>query len=367
MKILIDLTSLADNFSGIERFAMNMALKMTENRSNIYILIFKNEVHGAFSQVIRQENVDAVVARGGNKLLFNQLILPWVLYHQKADVYFFPAFPEPVLFFRKNTVTTIHDLGCWDCGEAMTTLSKWYFRMSYRKSMACCQKIVTVSEFSKGRIVELGHLHKEKVEVVYNGVSEVFFSGKAPEDAQKKRYGLPEGYLLCLSTLEPRKNLQLLVKAYEALLLEGNDLPPLVLAGRKGWKMDDFLEGVAPQVVEKLHFTGFIDDADLPAIYAGAKLFVFPSKYEGFGIPPLEAMAAGCPVLSSDAASLPEVLGDAASYFESENLESLKTALLAALKAPRMPLVCKSQARRFQWGEQAAALLTELEEVNKSI
>lgn len=361
MKILIDLTSLADNFSGIERFAMNMALKMTENRSNTYVLVFKNEVHSAFSQVISQENVDMVVVKGGNKLLFNQLILPWGLYRQKADVYFFPAFPEPVLFFRKNTVTTIHDLGCWDCGETMTTLSKWYFRISYRKSMVCSQKIVTVSDFSKGRIMAIGDLPKEKVNVVYNGVSEGFFSGNAPDEAQKQRYGLPEGYLLCLSTLEPRKNLQLLINAYEALLLEGNDLPLLVLAGRKGWKMDGFLEEISPQVVEKLHFTGFIDDEDLPAIYAGAKLFVFPSKYEGFGIPPLEAMAAGCPVLSSDAASLPEVLGDAASYFESGNLDSLKTALLAALDTPGMPDVCKSQARRFRWDEQAATLLAELE------
>lgn len=364
MKILIDLTSLADNFSGIERFAMNMALKMIEDRNNIYILVFKNEVHSAFLQAIQQENVATVVAKGGNKLLFNQLILPWVLYHQKADVYFFPAFPEPVLFFRKNNITTIHDLGCWDCGEAMTTLSKWYFRISYRKSMACCQKIFTVSEFSKSRIMELGRLSEDKIEVVYNGVSEAFFCDKAPDEAQKQRYGLPERYLLCLSTLEPRKNLQLLVKAYEDLLLEGNDLPPLVLAGRKGWKMDNFLECVAPQVVEKLHFTGFVDDADLPAIYAGAKLFVFPSKYEGFGIPPLEAMATGCPVLSSNAASLPEVLGDAASYFESDNLESLKTSLLATLNAPGMPSICKSQARRFRWDEQAADLLAELEGEN---
>lgn len=359
MKILIDLTSLADNFSGIERFAMNMALQLTKKREHSYLLVFKGTVHEAFSQTAQQENVETVVLRGGNKLLFNQLLLPLGLYRQKADVFFFPAFPEPVLFFRKNTVTTIHDMGCWDCGETMTTLSKWYFRISYRKSMACCKRLVTVSEFSKGRIQNVGHIPREKVKVAYNGVSEVFFSGKAPSGALKEKYKLPDDYLLCLSTLEPRKNLQLLVKAYEALILEGNTLPPLVLAGRKGWKMDDLLEGIAPQVVEKLHFTGFIDDEDLPAIYAGAKLFVFPSKYEGFGIPPLEAMAAGCPVLSSDAASLPEVLADAASYFKSENLESLKSALLLALRNPKTADL-QAQAGKFTWVAEAEKLLRYL-------
>ncbi|MBO5953723.1 MAG: glycosyltransferase family 4 protein [Oscillospiraceae bacterium] len=357
MKILIDLTSLADNFSGIERFAMNMALQMTENRAHSYVLVFKNAVHEAFFQTVQQDHVEALVLKGGHKLVFNQLILPLKLYRQKADVYFFPAFPEPVLFFRKHTVTTIHDLGCWDCGENMTTLSKWYFRISYRKSMRLCEKLITVSEFSKGRIIALGRVPAGKIEVIYNGVSEAFFSGKAPGEAVRQKYQLPQQYLLCLSTLEPRKNLQLLVKAYESLILEGHDLPPLVLAGRKGWKMDGLLEGIDPAVVAKLHFTGFIDDEDLPAIYAGARLFVFPSKYEGFGIPPLEAMAAGCPVLSSDAASLPEVLGNAASYFESENPDSLKTALLSVLERPRTEGL-QAQAEHFAWSAEAEKLLS---------
>ena len=359
MKILIDLTSLADNFSGIERFAMSMALYMIDDTANRYVLVFKNDVHEAFAHVADRENVETVVLKGGNKLLFNQLILPLGLYRQKADVYFFPAFPEPVLFWNRHMVTTIHDLGCWDCGEAMTTLSKWYFRLSYRKSMALCEKLITVSEFSKSRIARLGHVSPERIHVVYNGVSEQFFSGSAPDENLRQKYNLPESYYLCLSTLEPRKNLQLLVKAYEALILEGNDLPSLVLAGRKGWKMDNFLEGVAPQVVDKLHFTGFVDDDDLPAIYAGAKLFVFPSKYEGFGIPPLEAMAAGCPVLSSDAASLPEVLGEAACYFESENLESLKLALIESLNVQKNDSV-QARARCFSWSNEAAKLLNVL-------
>lgn len=356
MRILIDLTSLADNFSGIERFAMNMALNLLENHENRYVLVFKNDVHKGFLEATRQAHVETVVLRGNNKLLFNQLRLPLGLYRQKADVYFFPAFPEPVAFFRKRVVTTIHDLGCWDCGETMTALSKWYFRLSYRKSMACSHKIITVSNFSKGRIMALGRVPGEKIHVVYNGVSDAFFSGKAPDEAQRQKYHLPDDYLLCLATLEPRKNLQLLVKAYEALTLEGRELPTLVLAGRKGWKMDDLLENISPKVVEKICFTGFIDDEDLPAIYAGAKLFVFPSRYEGFGIPPLEAMAAGCPVLSSDAASLPEVLGDVASYFESGDVQSLKSALLSALEDP-ITEGLQAQAGKFTWSAEAEKLL----------
>lgn len=359
MKILIDLTSLADNFSGIERFAACLALEMTEDNSHRYILVFKEQVHPLFTDAVTKEHIETLVLPRCNKLLFNQLRLPMAVSRCRADAYLFMAFPVPLLLFKRNMISTIHDICCWDCPETMNTMSKWYFRISHRVAMQKCSKILTISEFSRKRIVERLKYPEGKLPIIYCGIDPKFYNpGNTGEIAEK--YSLPKEYILSLSTLEPRKNLQLLVKAYEALCKESRELPVLVLAGRKGWKMDDLLENVDPKVVEKLHFTGFIDDEDLPAIYADAKLFVFPSKYEGFGIPPLEAMAAGCPVLSSDAASLPEVLEDAANYFESENLDSLKAALLSALEEPKKEDL-QTQAQKFTWAAEAKKLLKILQ------
>lgn len=355
MKILIDLTSLADNFSGIERFAACLALEMTANDAHSYILVFKEQVHPIFEAAVKKPNVETMVLDRCNKLLFNQLRLPMAIGRCKADAYLFLAFPVPVLLYKKNMISTIHDICCWDCPETMNTMSKWYFRISHKVALKKCSKIVTISEFSRQRIVERLGYPEGKMPIIYCGIDPKFFAAADVAAAQEK-YNLPQSYILTLSTLEPRKNLSLLVKAYEELLLEGRELPALVLAGRKGWKMEDFLAEVHPKVLEKIHFTGFVDDEDLPAVYAGAKLFVFPSKYEGFGIPPLEAMAAGCPVLSSDGASLPEVLGTAASYFKSEDLDSLKAALLSALENPKAEGL-QAQAKKFNWSAEAQKLL----------
>lgn len=112
------------------------------------------------------------------------------------------------------------------------------------------------------------------------------------------------------------------------MINEGKTLPKLVLAGRKGWKMDEFLSSIDSKTKDSIIFTGFIDDKDLPDVYCNAKFFVFPSMYEGFGMSPLEAMACGTTVLSSNVSSLPEVLGNSAYYFNNESVESLKAAMI---------------------------------------
>ena len=133
------------------------------------------------------------------------------------------------------------------------------------------------------------------------------------------------------------------------------------LAGRKGWKMDDFLKGYNAKFLQHIHFTGFVDDEDLPTIFAGASWFVFPTKYEGFGIPPLESMACGTPVISSDAASMPEVLGNSAIYFENNSFDSLNQKVKIALsmsEIEKQKLIKRGlqQIKRFSWQNEAAKL-----------
>lgn len=357
MRICVDLTSLADNFSGIERFALSIAKELVKNKEHHWILIFKNKVHKEFEN----KNVEKVVIKGGNKLIFNQVLLPMKLAKIKADRFFFPAFPAPFFFFSKNAFNTIHDLSCWDCPGSNKKHMIWYFKIMYWKASLCEKKIVTVSEFSKGRICSILHVKPENVAVVYNGIDSHFFENNISKNVSEK-YKLPQKYILCLSTLEPRKNLTLLINAYSKVF---NSLDvELVLAGRKGWMMDNILSKLPEEVQNRIHFTGFVEDEDLPYVYGAANWFVFPSLYEGFGIPPLEAMATGTPVLSSNAASMPEVLGDAAVYFENKNLDSLVQQLMKIKNTnitETMKERCIGQAKKYSWDVSAYKLMKFIE------
>ena len=369
MKILIDLTSLADNFSGIERFALSITkeLVLDQSRSDIeYILVFKNEVHKEF--VIERNNVKKIVIKGKNKLIFNQLQLPLMIATIKADYYFFPAFPAPFFFFNRNAISAIHDVGCWDCPSKNKGYMTLYFKLMYWKASLGKKKVVTVSEFSKKRISEILNKNPNEIVVIYDGLSDVF---KHFEYNEKKnmsainKYNLSKNYLLCLSTVEPRKNMKLLIEAYSQLIKENKVDVDLVLAGRKGWLVDDLMSGLDEAVIKRIKFTGFIDEELLPYVYYNAGVFVFPSIYEGFGVPPIEAMSLGIPVISSNAASLPEVLGKAAIYFKNCNCTDLKKKIIEVLSMDENELNERKkcgikQAYSFDWKSEALKLRNEV-------
>ena len=234
----------------------------------------------------------------------------------------------------------------------------------YRKAALGHKKVVTVSQFSKDRISKILKKNPEEIAVIYDGLSDCFanfYYDKEQDMKAKEAYGLPEGYILCLSTLEPRKNMRLLVEAFSELIKEKKINTNLVLAGRKGWLMDDLLSNLDKEIVNRIHFTGFVDDDLLPYVYRNAQVFVFPSVYEGFGVPPIEAMSMGIPVISSDAASLPEVLGNAAYYFENRNLKDLKKQIVTVMNLPeeKIDMTKKAgveQAQLFSWKTEALKL-----------
>lgn len=377
MRITIDLTSLADNFSGIERYAMNIArelIKLDKEEKHTFILLFKRQVHPAFQKYIGQKNVEYKVYGGDNKLLFAQLLLPFHLYRLKADIFLFLAFQSPLLFFHKGIYNTVHDLTCWDCPETMKKHMEWYFKLSIRNALRVSRKIITISEFTKKRIVDKFHYDKNRIILAYCGIDNVFmdYAGgqKIPlskEETDKRleirhKYHLPEQYLLCLATLEPRKNLPFLVQAYVELLEEGSIKIPLVLAGRKGWKMDEFLGRIEAGYRRNIIVTGFIEDRDLPYVYHMADCFIFPSIYEGFGMPPLEAMTVGTMTISSDSTSLPEVLGNAAAYFRLGDKQELKEKIRQGIRQECSEVTVTEVQKRvemFQWEKAAENVYNE--------
>lgn len=326
MKIAIDLTSLSYHMTGIERYASCMTEEMLKNDlTNEYILIFRTHIYPVFLPFIDNERVKAIILHGKSKVFFLQVILPINLYKIKADKYIFFAFTSPILFRQKGIINTIHDMGAWDASEAMTYWQKLYWRTTYRFSAQASDRVITVSEFSKRRISEILKFPKEKIDVIYpaayEGVTRDY--GYTFQDIQKK-YSLPEKYIMTLSTLEPRKNMQLLLKAFSDV--QDKVDYDLVLVGRKGWKMDEVLEKYSTK--NRIHVTGFVDDEHISVIYKKAMCFLFPSLYEGFGIPPVEALALGTSVIASDVASLPEILMDQATYFKNNDINELKKLLL---------------------------------------
>ena len=371
MKIVIDLTSLNDNFSGIERYALNISLNLiSQDRLNNYILLFKNEIYDDFKDYINNENIEVRVIKGRDKLFFGQVKLLFELIKIKADKYLFLAFPSPILFRRSGIINTIHDLTAFLFPETMKLKSRLYFKYSIINAVKISKHIITVSETSKKDIVD--KFGVTNISVIKNGISDVF--EKFEFDAEKnnyvkEKYELPENYILSLGTLEPRKNLKLLIKAFIDLKVENNIDKKLVLVGRKGWKLEEVIGNLDYRIInEDILLTGFVDDGDLPYIYLNSEFFVFPSIYEGFGIPVIEAGAMNGIVISSDIDVLKEVLGDDSIYFNSNNIESLKEVILEVLKysEDKKNIVrkkFKENSKKYNWKIESLKLLNLINEL----
>lgn len=364
MRILIDLTALADNFSGLERYALNISLNLVRNDSkNDYILIFKNSVFKDFYEIIKKKNVTYKIIKGKNKLFFNQVILPIELLKIKADKYLFLAFPSPLLFRRKGIYNAIHDLTAFYYPETMKKSSMLYFKYSILNAIRVSEGIITVSNTSKADIEKI--FKPKKINVFYNGISSVFSNfnfNSIENEFVKNKYSLNEKYIMCLGTLEPRKNLPLMLQAYSQLRREKKLEEKLVLVGRKGWKVDEVLRGLdIVDFEDDIIFTGFVEDEYLPYLYLNCEVFVFPSIYEGFGIPPIEAMYMESKVLLSDIPVLKEVCGKNVRYFKNNDINSLKNELIDLLNDNNYNTKSnKERVALYNWKNESDKLLTML-------
>ena len=258
---------------------------------------------------------------------------------------------------KGKTVVTVHDMVLHACPETMRCRTRLLLAAHLRDSMARADRIVTDSFFSAAEIAAYYPQFAKKTRVVYCGVDHKRFhpiTHPAVIRKVKHRHGIAGPYLLYAGTLEPRKNLVRLIQAYRLLYRQQPQIPKLVLAGAKGWKYREIFQAAKPLLPQgQILFAEYVPDEDLAAFYAGAECFVFPSLYEGFGLPPLEAMACGTPVMISRAASLPEICGSAALQCDPYSVKSIADAMDTLLHdAPlRQKLRRKGLARaaRFTW------------------
>ena len=260
---------------------------------------------------------------------------------------------------KGKKVTIVHDMAHLACRETVRAKTKIWLDLVLKGSCKRADIILTVSEFSKSEIIKYLNIPENKIRVMYPGVDLELFHPDYSDDEVKRaccKYGIEEKYILYTGTIEPRKNIKRLIEAYDSLANDQDikELPLLVLAGGKGWLCDDIYKAAEnAKLKERIKFTGYVDEEDLPLLMKGAEIFCFPSLYEGFGTPPVEAMACGTPVLAANAASIPEILGDQALYVEPFSMESIalgiKKLMLDSELRERMSGEGIEYVKRYDW------------------
>jgi len=260
------------------------------------------------------------------------------------------------------TVITVHDLIFRHLPEHHKPLNRWYLNLALPLYCQRATHVIAISESTRSDLVAAYGLPPERITVIHEAANPRF-RPQPPERvaAVRRRYGLPERYLLFVGTIEPRKNLTRLLHAFETLHAE-RLTDALVVVGKRGWLYGDFFAELERSPVrEAVILPGFVPDAHLPAVYAGAQALVFPSLYEGFGLPALEGMACGTPVACSDTASLPEVGGDAALYFDPASEDAIVETLRRLLgdDALQDELACRGLKRAARFSLDRVAAETE--------
>lgn len=294
------------------------------------------------------------------RFFWDQLTYPIVAKKHGADLLHQPCFSAPFLF-KGPVVITIHDLISMLFPENIPFASRMFYSkwmpITYRKAT----KIITVSASTKNDIVRILDIPAEKITVIPLAVEDKFKKPltKSEVESVKDKYQIKSDYILHVGTLEPRKNLHFLISVFAKLIRdEANDNLNLVIVGKKGWYFEGLFELVKESgLKDRVIFTGYVDDEDKPAIYQGAKMFAFPSLYEGFGLPPLEAMASGVPVISSNTSSMPEVIGEAGILIDPKDekkwIEAITRVNTDEPKRKSMIEANKVQVAKFDWSKTA--------------
>ncbi|ENZ30832.1 hypothetical protein HMPREF1084_03405 [Clostridium butyricum 60E.3] len=369
MKINLELQPCLKNKSGIGIYTYELTKLLQINKDielsgEIFNFFNRNDISKDIEGLTIPIKLCTLFPYGVYRRIWNKIPINYNrLFQSDADIYHFFNFIVPPRINGK-IITTIHDMTYILYPETMDKRNLKRITDDIDYSVNRSDKIITVSESSKRDIIRYLNVPEEKIEVVYNGVEyDRFAKSNNNQDKLKvmQKYNLPQNYILYMGTLEPRKNIESIVRSYSVLKKNYNNEIKLVIAGKKGWLFENIFNLVESlKLQDDVVFTDYVDEVDKAAIYQMANLFVFPSIYEGFGIPVLEAMASSVPVITSNVSSLPEVAGDAAILVEPKDVNSIAKNMHKILSNNdlRDKLICKGhiQAKKFTWEASAEKL-----------
>lgn len=356
MRIAIDLRLFDLKEGGLARYNQEFLKEFIKlNTDHKYILIFRQK-----PDIDLPANFEIRICNCRPYSLKEQFILPILLYKLKVDLVHFTHFNVP-LFYGGNFIVTIHDLIMKKFpSQRASTLNKNTFKIKYyfyeqviRQAVKNSKKIIAVSKFTAQDIKKqfvLSEIESQKIEVVYEGLSQM-------SSSQNEAFNLPDNYFLYVGNAYPHKNLDFLLKTFDRFLKRHPEYH-LILVGNKNY----FYERLAKEnKVANVVFAGYVSDDKLPSYYKNAKAYIFPSLYEGFGLPPLEAMQFSLPVLSANSSCLPEILGHSALYFDPKDQDDLLFKMEEIIKNQelRNTLIRNAtlQLKKYSWQKMAKDIL----------
>lgn len=363
IRVGINCRDLSKDGGGTKRYLLEI-LKSLD--SDVYEGYKFYIIHNSRKYEKRFHNFEETFVNVKNKLLFDYLYVPFWCKKNNFDILLSPKNIIPFLVNSKKVVT-IHDLAYF-MPEFNAYLPHDVLYMKYMIKNSCkrANAIIAVSENTKKDIVRILGTNEEKIKVIHSGVSNEFHIIKNREilNEVRTKYQLNKKFILFTGGITPRKNVVRLIKAFNQI----SDKVPheLVLTGARGWNNKKELELIEQN--DKIKKLGFVPDEDMPILYNLTDIFVYPSLYEGFGLPTLEAMACGCPVISSNSSSIPEVVGDAAMMVDPFDVDALANAMYEVLTTDELrgEMIKRGldRAKQFSWEKCVRESLIVLEETN---
>lgn len=374
MNIGIDIRNIGKKRTGDEVVFFNLVVHLARLDVRNRYFLFTDITDAAVLKNIARDlgienkpNFKIVSLRTRNRFVWNLFTLPRYLRVHPVNIYH-TQYITPFFVPRKiKIVTTIHDVSFRVFPQYIKSSDRIFLKTLIPLSLWRADKIIAVSKFTRDEIVRwYPHISASKIEVAYNAVSEAFFHRELSRETLKsvrKKYNLPFKFILYLGTMQPRKNIPLLIGAYAALKTK---LPGiiLVIGGKKsGHNLDPEIDKMIGKysLDKEIIFSGYIDEKDKPAVFQLASLFCFPSLYEGFGVPVLEAMAAGVPVVASKIPPHEEIAGKAAFLFDPESPQDLEEKICMALTNEALQNHMRDQgriqSRKFSWENTAKKML----------
>jgi glycosyltransferase involved in cell wall biosynthesis len=364
LRIAIDAHSVGTGLGGNESYATNLieALARIDN-SNLYTLyVTRKQAVERFSN--RWPNFTVRTTLPHSPLIRIPVTLSAELRRNRVDVLHVqftapPAPPCPV-------VVSIHDLSFEHLPQTFKRRSRMQLRMTVRRSARLASQVISLSNHGRADIIDTYKINPDKVTVIPLAAPAHFAPVTNNDELQRVRqsHGIDGPYILSVGSIQPRKNLSRLLRAYS--LLRRNDpevkLPKLVVAGKYAWLFEETIRAIAELGLnDSVIMTGYVPAADLPALYSGALCFVYPSYFEGFGLPPLEAMKCGTPVIVGNRTSIPEVVGDAAILFDPFDVPDIASAIMKVIGDNDLRATLRTRglerAKLFDWQQTARQTL----------
>ena len=365
MRIGIDATALPPQPVGAGNYIIQLIRAFAALEGENQFVIFASERGQYLINLPNKPNLEWKLIgdrHPGLRLIWEQTYFSRLIREANVDLLHSLHYTRPLRLFCPSIVT-FHDMTFFLYPELHTRTKRIFFPQAIKSSSRRADFVITVSESTRQDAIRLLGLSPDRVITIQHGVDRSFRPLNTIEFGKRVayKYRLPSKFILYVGLIEPRKNLPLLINAYKKLVDNGTD-HNLVLVGRFGWMFDELLQQIEKlSLTDKVILTGYVEQEDLPMVYNLCDLFVYPTLYEGFGLPALEAMACGIPVITTDVSSLPEIVGEAGLLVPPDDVEALFQGINNVLNDEDLRLNMArrgtEQAAKFSWDRAARSTL----------